>query len=67
MELVTYKMKRGDFGIWMEELVASLAPVSAKVVIVCDNTPAHSRAEEHLAATVTKIYGESCPFENEVF
>ena len=51
----------------MEELMASFAPVSAKVVIVCDNTPAHSRAEEHLAATVTKIYGESCPFENEVF
>lgn len=69
--LVKYKVKRGafrtaDMAQWMKELVQAIPPLPSNVVIVCDNAPVHSKAEEALEAAMAELYGDNPPFQAEV-
>jgi transposase len=70
-EILKFKTKRGafkgpDFALWIKELLATIAPIPTRVVIVCDNAPVHSKAEDALTAAMTQQYGAHPPFQCEI-
>ncbi len=68
MDLITFKTKRGafkcpDFAEWIQELIAAIPPIAENVVIVCDNAPVHSRAEEAVNLAMEKKFNGNAPYQ----